>query len=211
MDLTPKYLDVADKLSVLLKTHDMSSFCPRFQKAAERAITISPAVDLARREFLSICIGNKPSSQFNKALCFPIRFLGGSWKSEITKESCSKSIQEIFDLGFLNHFSFTEFPTRNNFQTIDSEQLRNQWIPKSLLAPMKMQEYSEVIVPQVPIEGFFIMWYENAVKKLVKSSWKIGRLKRQRVYSYFRATFITGLMLALEYDLATKKYKQIIE
>jgi ankyrin repeat protein len=204
MDFSPKYHDVAEKIVVLMTSLGAESISQRFLRAAELARTISPAIDSARREFLSICSGNSPRSPFGEALCFPSRFLGGSWKSQDVAESCSKNIQEVFDFGFLVHFAFTEFPTRTNFQTVDPEKFQNRWLPESLLAVMKMRDYSEKMVPQVPIEEFFSFWYEKKVESIVKSYWKIGFLKRSAVRSYFRATFFTGIQLAFEYDLATK-------
>lgn len=205
MDLSPRYHDIAEKFAVLMKPLGVGGSIPqRVLRAAEIARIISPAVDLARREFLSICTGNRPGSPFSEALCFPRRFCGGSWKSQDIAESCSKSIQEVFDFGFLVHFAFTEFPTRTNFLTVDPEKFRNRWLPESLLAVIKMPNYYVKIVPQVSIEAVFTAWYERAVKNLVRSSWKIGFLKRSMVCSYFRATFFTGLALAFEYDLATK-------
>jgi hypothetical protein len=204
MDFSPRYHDIAEKFAVLMKPIGVESISQSFLRAVEIARIISPAVDLARREFLSICTGNRPGSPFSESLCFPRRFCGGSWKSQDVAESCSKSIQEVFDFGFLVHFAFTEFPTRTNFQTVDPEKFLNKWLPESLLAVVKIRNYSVKIVPQVPIEEVFTSWYEKVVKNLVKSSWKIGLLKRSRVRSYFRATFFTGLALAFEYDLATK-------
>jgi hypothetical protein len=204
MDLSPRYHDIAEKFAVLMKSFGVEFISQRFERAAELARITTPAVDLARREFLSICTGNRPGSPFSGSLCFPKRFLGGSWKSQDVAESCCKSIKEVFDFGSLVHFAFTEFPTRTNFQTVDPEEFRNRWLPESLLAVIRMRDYSVKIAPQAPIEEFFTGWYEQALKNLVKSSWKIGFLKRSRVRSYFRATFFTGLALAFEYDLATK-------
>jgi len=204
MDLSPRYHDIAEKFAVLMKSFGVEYISQRFLRAAEIARIISPAVDLARRDFLSICTGNRTDSPFSESLCFPRRFCGGSWRSQDVAESCGKSIQEVFDLGLLVHFAFTEFPTRTNFHTVDPEKFRNGWLPESLLAVIKMRDYSDKIVTQVPIEPFFTVWYEQAVKNLVKSTWKIGLLKRSSVRSYFRANFFTGLALAFEYDLATK-------
>jgi hypothetical protein len=204
MDLSPRYQETAEKFAHLAMPLGVDSVSQRFLRAVEVANTISPAVDLARREFLSICLGNTPESQFSGTLCFPLRFLGGSWKSQDIAESCSRSIQEVFDLGVLTHFAFTDFPTRLEFRTVNPEESRDSWLPESLRAPLEMRNYSVKVVPHVPIEGFFNFWYERAVKDLVKSSWRIGLFKRSRVRSYFQATFLTGLGLAFQYDLATK-------
>ena len=201
MDLSANYIEVADKLVILT---GVESFAQHFRKAAELALMILPAVEIARREFLSICTGTRPDSPFNESICFPKRFLGGTWKSQDIAESCSKSIQEIFDCGFIVHFAFTEFPTRKHVNSVEPEKFSDKWLPESLLAVIKMRDYSIKVIPHVPIEGLIEGWFEHELRELIKSTWKIGLLKRMAVRSYFRATFFTGVALAFEYDLETR-------
>jgi len=205
MENSPKFREVTKSYLLMLGKDKSESLATHYLNAADLALKVFPAIKLGRQEFLSICFGTKPDSPFEKTLSFPTRFLRGKKRLIDIDDNFCNCIQETFDIGFVNLFAFTTVKTRNNFEVVDPQKLQDYWIPRSLKAPVMMQELINKVIPDVPVNNLFDHWYEKKVAPNLFLNINIKRMKRLKVRSYFWATFLSGMAFGIHYDNFTSK------
>ncbi|MGV8983836.1 hypothetical protein [Clostridium sp.] len=160
------------------------------------------------KNFFEIVLGyyNKDDLLNIREMCFPQRFLNIKETLHLDEHRNSilyDIVEKCFYLGFMYHFIFRTFPTRENIDSVDFVKLSNEWFPDILVADLKMKEYSEAFDGLA--EKFFKMFYsEQNFKVIIKNDLKVTFLKRGQTHNFFKNIFYCGAMFGMYYDMQTK-------
>lgn len=152
-------------------------------------------------DYFAIINGKKKHPNMS-ALDFPQRFIKGDLDTEKSM-LLNTIIIDCFMVGYIYHFIFLRFPTRDKIDLVDFDRLCNSWLVKSLVADMILKGYSED--QDNGPEEFFRLYYENNKNydKAFIDRFKIGYLKKSQVYYFMRNIMFSGALYGMSYDMAT--------
>ena len=153
--------------------------------------------------FFSITTG-MTKLQDMQTMDFPYRFLKKTKINDLSCYSLESIIIDCFLIGFIYHFIFTNFATRNKYETVDYDKLYDTWLPNTLVADIKMRAYNKD--HNMAPEKYFLNYYKKEIKNCSSFNFvfKIGVLKRSKVLSYLKNIMFCGLLYGMNYDMATK-------
>lgn len=146
--------------------------------------------------------------EVGEAMCIN-RILGKNSLTNLSND-VSHHIQELlkqtFYLGVFTHLYLMKFPTRKESENVNFLLLKHKWQIEAITADIQMGYYGD---RQNPIlmnlwEFHYVTKVDPALKKylnlsIFKRTWKMGKFK-----SYFRNLYVSGALLVMYYDLATK-------
>lgn len=176
---------------------------------AERELnnTMSYAINVLEKsednltEFFAIINGKKKHANMG-TMDFPLRFLKGILDAEKSR-LLNSIIVDSFMVGYVFHFMFHRFLTRDKIESVDFDRLYNNWLKHSIIADIEQKEYNDE--HDGAPEEYFNMYYKENRKydKAFTSVFKIGFSQKSKVYSFMRNIMFGGSIYAMSFDLAT--------
>lgn len=156
--------------------------------------------------FLDIVYGKKEIKGLElNALCFTSRFLKCNSTMDLHEHNrykLEKIIEDTFYLGLINHFLYYEFPTRNNYETVNYSDIITECIPFFLVAKIQMKEYEKR--SEFKPSKIYEYFYKTKIETILKHDLEIGFLKRSLCRSFLKNIFFCGSLLGVKYDQRTK-------
>lgn len=141
--------------------------------------------------FFNIVVG-KEAHPFMSAMNFPQRFLNRTTLEATDSAVLEAAVERLFYLGFVYHFVFMRFPTRQNIDAVDFEELSESWLPETSVADVQFRD------------RIFDAYYKSSgTESQITTQFRIGFLKRGLVRSFLRNIYYSGMLYAMKYDLAT--------
>lgn len=177
------------------------------EKFDEKTIIANKVFDVSKEKlllFFDILLGNRLDMNNMKSMFFPQRFLKNKLVEDENKEIKS-ILMHCFFIGYLYHFLYMSFPSRENINNVDFDNLFEDWLPKTIIADLTMRSYIED-QKGLP-ENYLNYYYANSnYDEIFKKKYKFGYFKRGRVYSFLRNIMFCGISYAINYDISTHSY-----
>jgi hypothetical protein len=161
--------------------------------------------------FLDICKGLKKgydlgSPGIEDAFCFPSRFLKVPSISNLIAENrviLEEILENTFFLGIVSYLRMLNFPTRSDLESINLNDLFNKWGVDAVIANNLMKSFDD------KSNGLFSIiiksYYKAKVEPILKERFRFGFWNLGKCDSYFGNLFFAGSLLAVQFDLMTRK------
>lgn len=152
--------------------------------------------------FFYIILGQRPDVSNMTSMFFPQRFLKIKLSDEILQRVESVLIN-CFMIGYIYHFIFMRFPSRGNIESVDYNQLFEEWLLTTLVADLRMTGYNQ---DQNGLPKKYLEIYYNKTNNydlFFKNELRVGYFKRMRVFSFMSNIMFCGAEYGIEYDMKT--------
>lgn len=154
--------------------------------------------------FINMVMGKIPNTPNMKTMFFPQRFINKNVNDELLYE-VETIVIDSFMIGYVYHFLFMVFPTRENIENVDFEDLFYEWLPKTIIADIEMRSY--IINQQgLPNDYFETYYTKSKFDDYFKNVIKIGYFKRLKIKNYMKNIMCCGLYYGMLYDMATRQH-----
>ncbi len=119
-----------------------------------------------------------------------------------TRNIADDIIHDTFLLGLISHLLLCDYPSRNNYESVDIKAVMDMLAPKIMSSSSKMRKYNKEFntVPVLIFENY----YDNNIVPVLKEQLKLGTMSRASARNYFINLFFSGARFGEQLDKETK-------
>lgn len=196
---TNLWIDVASK--VIVNVSDIRADLEVHDKLRLTALVFE-RVELECIAFMCIVIGERRSvvSEVSEGVCYnrllkvPIQQMSSELQSKIIDV-----LQETFYLGLFAQLCPYSFPTRERLSFVDLSGVFRKWVVDAIAPSHVLGKVDRLIT------GIFQFYFNRHIKPLLKQEFRVGWFGLGRHERFFYELYLSGLLLGVECDLATKQ------